>query len=229
MSRPEDRRVHGESMCTLADECGLRHNRARSGCLRRSPASIAALEEVALAKHMALRTIRALLTMLLLAGCTTMVADPAETAKWQILANQATAHFRVAPVSVQPVAGHNSAYLCREGQIRLAIRAGYVRFRLAHELGHHVLHHCGTSYAQELDANVVAIQVLQLWGLSETDAVRETVVFLLEVKKFQGNVQQPGHNVCGEAAALLRRYPSVPDPRMRGDRTCAEEFGGAKS
>ena len=178
---------------------------------------------------MALRTIRALPAMLLLAGCSTMVADPAETAKWQLLANQATAHFRVAPVSVQPVAGHNSAYLCREGQIRLAVRAGYVRFRLAHELGHHVLHHCGTSYAQELDANVIAIQVLQLWGLSETDAVRETVVFLLEAKKFQGNAQRPGHNVCGEAAALLRRYPSVPDPRMRGDRTCAEEFGGVKS
>ena len=213
----------------LADECWLRHNRARSGCLRRSPASIAALEEVVLAKHMALKTIRALPMVLLLAGCTTMVADPAETAKWQLLANQATAHFRVAPVSVQPVTGHNSAYLCREGQIRLAVKAGYVRFRLAHELGHHVLHHCGTSYAQELDANVVAIQVLQLWGLSEVDAVRGTVVFLLEVKKFQGNVQRPGHNVCGEAAALLRRYPSVPDPRMRGDRTCAEEFGGVKS
>ena len=64
---------------------------------------------------------------------------------------------------------------------------------------------------------------------SEADAVRETVVFLLEVKRFQGNAQRPGHNVCGEAAALLRRYPSVPDPRMPGDRTCAEEFGGVKS
>jgi hypothetical protein len=176
-----------------------------------------------------LKTIRALPAVLLLAACSTMVADPAETAKWQLLANQATAHFRVAAVSVQPVAGHNSAYLCREAQIRLAVKAGYVRFRLAHELGHHVLHHCGTSYAQELDANVVAIQVLKLWGLSEADAVRETVAFLLEVKKFQGNAQRPGHNVCGEAAALLRRYPSVPDPRMRGDRTCAEELGGVKS
>jgi len=48
------------------------------------------------------RTILALLAMLLLAGCSTIVADPAETAKWQLLANQATAHFRVAPVSVQP-------------------------------------------------------------------------------------------------------------------------------
>src|SRR5437667_8938268 len=141
MSRPEDRRVHGETTCTPADECGLRHNRARSGCLRRSPASIAALEEVVLAKHMALRTIRALLAVLLLAGCTTMVADPAETAKWQLLANQATAHFRVAAVSVQPVAGHNSAYLCHEGQIRLAVKAGYVRFRLAHELVHHLVPH----------------------------------------------------------------------------------------
>jgi len=177
----------------------------------------------------ALKTILALPAVLLLVGCSAMVADPTEMAKWQLLANQATAHFRVAPVAVQPVAGHDSAYLCREAQIRLAVRAGYVRFRLAHELGHHMLNHCGTSYAQELAANAVAIQVLQLWGLSEADAVRETVVFLLEVKKFQGNAQRPGHNVCGEAAALLRRYPSVPDPRMRGDRTCAEEFGGVKS
>lgn len=175
------------------------------------------------------RTIRALPALLLFVGCSTIAADQTETAKWQVLANQATAHFRVAQVSVQPVAGHNSTYICREGQIRLAVRAGYVRFRLAHELGHHILSHCGTSYAQELAANAVAIQVLQVWGLSEVDAVRETVVFLLEVKKFQGNVQRPGHNVCGEAAALLRRYPSVPDPRMPGDRTCAEEFGGVKS
>src|ERR1700730_6372482 len=149
----------------------------------------------------ALKTILALPAVLLLVGCSAMVADPTETAKRQILANQATAHFRVAPVAVQPVAGHDSAYLCREAQIRLAVRAGYVRFRLAHELGHHMLNHCGTSYAQELAANAVAIQVLQLWGLSEADAVRETVVFLLEVKKFQGNAQRPGHNVCGEAAA----------------------------
>src|SRR2546427_2022652 len=118
MSRPEDRRVHGESTCTLADECWLRHNRARSGCLRRSPASIAALEEVALAKHMALKTIRALPAVLLLAGCGTIVADPAETAKWQLLANQAPAHFWGAPVSGPPVAGDNSAYLRPEGQVR---------------------------------------------------------------------------------------------------------------
>ena len=176
-----------------------------------------------------LRAIRALPAVLLLASCSTIAADQTETAKWQVLANQATTHFRAAPVSVQPVAGHNSTYICREGQIRLAIGAGYVRFRLAHELGHHILNHCGTSYAQELAANATAIQILQVWGLSEADAVRETVVFLLEVKKFQGNAQRPGHNVCGEAAALLRRYPSVPDPRMPGDRTCAEEFKGVKS
>jgi len=158
-----------------------------------------------------------------------MTADQTEIARWQALANQATAHFRVAPVLVEPVAGHNSAYICREGQISLAIKAGYVRFRLAHELGHHILNHCGTSYAQELAANAVAIQVLQVWGLSEADAVRETVIFLFAVKKFQGNAQRPGHDVCGEAAALLRRYPAVPDPRMPGDRTCAEELGGVKS
>jgi hypothetical protein len=169
------------------------------------------------------------LTCLVLAGCASMSAYQAAADKWQALADQATAQLKIPPVTVVRVDGSASTYYCREQRITLGITpTGNLRWVLAHELGHHLLAHCGQSQQHEREANAVAVRVLQIWGMTEEQAVTETVRHLVKLKKSRGNTQLAGHNYCAEAVDVLSRYPAVSDPRSAGDTTCAEEFAAVK-
>ncbi len=87
-----------------------------------------------------------------------MTAGRAAKDRWQALADQATKQLRVAPVTVVLVDGSAAEYVCREQRIKLAT-LGNTRWALAHELGHHILAHCGQSEQQEREANAIAVQV----------------------------------------------------------------------
>ena len=78
--------------------------------------------------------------------------------RWQALADQATKQLRVAPVTVVLVDGSAAEYVCLEQRIKLATQ-GNTRWALGHELGHHILAHCGQSQQQEREANAIAVQV----------------------------------------------------------------------
>src|SRR5439155_2049065 len=87
-----------------------------------------------------------------------MTARRAAKDRWQALADQATKQLRVAPVTVVLVDGSAAEYVCLEQQIKLATQ-GNTRWALGHELGHHILAHCGQSQQQEREANAIAVQV----------------------------------------------------------------------
>jgi hypothetical protein len=167
------------------------------------------------------------LTCLILTGCASVRTQQAGEDKWQAMADQATKQLHVAPVSVVLVDGSTAEYVCGEQRIKLPTQ-GNVRWALAHEVGHHVLAHCGQSQQQEREANAMAVRVLQVWGMTEEQAVIETVRHLVRLKKGRGYTQLWGHNFCAEAVDVLRRYPAVSDPRTAGDTTCAEEFAAVK-
>jgi hypothetical protein len=171
-----------------------------------------------------MKTILALPAVLLLAGCATI--GNSQDDEWQRLADRATAHFHATPVTVVPLTSRSgSTYVCRELRINLAI-GSETRMILAHELGHHLLSHCGASQAHEREANAKAIQVLLVWGSSEVEAVRDFAERLLRVKRRIGNNERPGHNICGEVLDLIHRYPAVADPIPAGNTTCAVELAG---
>jgi hypothetical protein len=93
-----------------------------------------------------------------------------------------------------------------------------------------VLHHCDpqpwdVTLAQEKAANRFAVETLQLWGATEEESVRDTVVQLLLSKRLRPRPQR-GHDYCAEALDVLRRYPQVADPRPASDSTCAAELAG---
>src|SRR5437867_12148064 len=93
----------------------------------------------------------------------------------------------VGPVYVEQDASfYGGRYYCREQRIELTTR-GNVRWTLAHELGHHVRRDCAESMANEVEANALAVRVLQVWGVSEADATRETPGQLLALSKSSRN------------------------------------------
>ena len=73
-------------------------------------------------------------------------------------------------------------------------------------------------------ANRWAVKVLQVWGDTESQAIRATVLHLVYLKRLRGDHQFAGHNYCAEAVDILRLYPSYPDPRNAGETTCAAEL-----
>jgi hypothetical protein len=74
---------------------------------------------------------------------------------------------------------------------------------------------CRETLASEMLANRWAVQVLQVWGDSERQAVQATVLHLLALQRLRGDQQAVGHSYCAEAADLPRHYPYQPDPRPR--------------
>lgn len=163
-------------------------------------------------------TVWALLA-LLLTGCATFEAERRATAEWQALADQVTQAQHVGHVYVHLQAGAFARYECGPRMIVLG-NVGNIRWVLAHELGHHVRGHCSATLANEMEANRLAVTHLQIWGVSERDAVLLTVGHLLYLKRLRGDNQVHGHNFCAEAADLLAHYPAYPDPRAPGDTTC---------
>jgi hypothetical protein len=165
----------------------------------------------------------AVLALLVFTGCATIAAHRAEEAKWQALADQITDHYHAPRVPVTVTAGFFGTYHCDTGGMDLGVD-GNGRFLLAHELGHHVNHQCGISFAYELSANRFAVEAFQVWGMAEADAVRSVVRQLVYTAKVRGSNQRPPHDACAEAADVLRAYPASPDPRDPGDTTCQNEI-----
>ena len=110
-----------------------------------------------------------------------------------------------------------STYYCREMASSWAPSGRTCAWFLAHELRHHVLRHCGGSFANEVEANALAVQILQVWGVSEADATRETARQLLPLTKSSRNTLLGGHDLGAELRDLLSRYPTAVDPRRPGE------------
>jgi hypothetical protein len=157
----------------------------------------------------------------LLNGCASVQANPAETAKWQALTDRATAAFRIAPVSVQLVAGERGRYHCGSRQLDLGTDQPErgMRFLAAHELGHAVAEKCGDVLAQEIDADIIAVRVFEIWGMMPYQAAKEVATYLWSAAKDGRMRGMPGYNACAEMVAVLRAYPAVSDPT---DGTCAD-------
>ena len=62
------------------------------------------------------------------------------------------------------------------------------------QLGHHILWHCSDDLPQEIQANAVAVRILQLWGMTEEAAYRMTANHLLGLQNFRKNNPRPGHD-----------------------------------
>lgn len=171
--------------------------------------------------NMMIRLLVAAFAVWCLSGCTTVRAYQAETAKWQALADQATAALHAGPVTVVPVvAGVGARYYCDQHTIELGTEQSDAATQrlLAHELGHHVLGHCGEAFQQELEANAVSVSVLQAWGRTESQAAREVARRLWGIARSHTDDGLRGHDACAELADLLRRYPAV---TPNTDGTCA--------
>jgi hypothetical protein len=160
---------------------------------------------------------------LVLTGCASLRTS--EQARWQALADQATAHLDVPPTRVTLVSGSLGQYNCETRALTLGAD-GNTRWLLAHELGHHLSRSCGGTLDSEMTANAWAVRVLQTWGDTEAVAVRTTVLHLVYLKRLRGDRQALGHDYCAEAVDVLRRYPERGDPRNPGDDTCSAELAG---
>jgi hypothetical protein len=81
---------------------------------------------------------------------------------------------------------------------------------MAHEIGHYVKRHCGGDPAlqDEIEANAMAIKVLQVWGESEQEAVRHVE------NQLRGLIRRgtltPGHDYAAELTANPTTLPPVP-------------------
>ncbi len=146
---------------------------------------------------------------MLATGCTTMATYQAEQAKWQALADQATAHFGAGTVTVlvSQKAGYGGEYQRFTRTITLVpYPEARMRLTLAHELGHHILNHADMRLDQEKAANLFAIRVLvEAWGMDEEAAMRAMGNKLLG--SAQGAFLVPGHDYCAEFADLRAHYP----------------------
>jgi len=132
----------------------------------------------------------------------------------QALANQATKAMGVGPVYIDVRPGRRGGmYACREMRIEMTTE-GDVRWLLAHELSHHIMRHCGNSYANELEANAMAVRVFEVWGLTPEQAQRRVV---LAVYALRYRPVLTVHDFCAELRDLMARYPNVPDPRKAGE------------
>jgi hypothetical protein len=152
---------------------------------------------------------------LILVGCVGVGGSGgAPDSQWQTLANQATKAMGAGPVLIDERPGTSSTYRCREMRIELGAKRSDVRLSLAHELAHHVLRHCGESAAQEMEANALAVKVLEVWGESPNNAAR---LMVLKVYRARNASLVSVHDACAELRDLLSRYPTAPDPRKAGE------------
>ena len=161
-------------------------------------------------------------------GCATIAAHRAEQAKWQGLADQATAALGTASVYVVPVSGIRGRYHCASRRLELGTdqQERSARWLLAHELGHHLDGRCGDVLAQEIAANVAAVRVMQTWGMTEYQAAKQVAAYLWASAKDGRMRGMPGHDAYAELVAVLRAYPAVTNPT---DGTCAAELAAAKT
>jgi hypothetical protein len=160
----------------------------------------------------------------LVAGCASMAAYQAEQAKWQGLADQATAALGASQVTVVLKGNTRTGQyirLSRSVELGTASDEAGKTWLLAHELGHHVRGHINTYLEQEMEANAVAVQILQVSGRSEEDAVRLVGNRLLSIRTSGSTLTGKGHDWCAEFASLRSHYPQYPprDP-AKVNTTC---------
>jgi hypothetical protein len=149
------------------------------------------------------RTLLFIAIAALLSGCAGLVWF--ET--WQQEADRATAALGANPVKVVLQSGTKGYAHCH-GPIDLGTDGHDTEWLLAHEMGHYLKRHCGDdpSLHDEMEANAMAIKVLQVWGESEQEAVRHTenqLRFLI----MRGTSPGPGHDYAAELAAIQQLYP----------------------
>jgi len=145
-----------------------------------------------------------------LAGCAMIRAQQAEQARWQAMADTAVRYFQAASVYVTPISGICGRYFCTARTIELGTIQpdGDVRWLLAHEIAHHLNGDCTEGIpADEIRADLTAIKVLQVWGLTESQAANEVAAMLRRTAKNGTMTGLRGHDACAELAAVLRAYP----------------------
>lgn len=169
---------------------------------------------VAWGEWFALLLVASLLALVLFGGC----AHAGEPVNWQTLANQATTTLKVGPVLVdERDRGTNGLYFCREMRIQLRTnrRMLDVRRTLAHEIGHHVRRHCGEGLASEMEANAVAVEVLEAWGATHAQATYAVAQMIYAGRSIAWNGV---HGGCAELHDFLQRFPDTQDPRAPGQQ-----------
>ena len=161
---------------------------------------------------------------LLHSGCATMAAYQAEQAKWQALADQATTALGAGPVTVVLKGNTRTGQyirLSRTVELGTASDEAGKTWLLAHELGHHIRGHVNTYLEQEMEANAVAVQILQVWGRSEEEAVRLVGNRLLGIRTSGSTLTGKGHDWCAEFADLRTHYPQyAPRDPAKVNATC---------
>ncbi len=161
---------------------------------------------------------------LALTGCATMRAYQVEQAKWQGLADQATTTLGAGPVTVLLKGNTTTGQyfrLSRTVELGTASSEAGKTWLLAHELGHHVRGHVNAYLEQEMEANAVAVRILQVWGRSEEDAVRLVGNRLLSVQTSGSTLTGKGHDWCAEFADLRSHYPQyAPRDSAKVNATC---------
>ena len=143
-------------------------------------------------------------------GCATIQAAQEQTRFYQGLSDQATARFHAGSVTVlvRQVAGYGGQYWRQERTIWLVPNDEQsMKLVLAHELGHHILGHTNQYLEQEQEANAKAIEILQVWGMTEEQAFRGWANRLLSAQQRAGLNPVKGHAYCAEFASLRARYP----------------------
>lgn len=90
---------------------------------------------------------------------------------------------------------------------------------LAHEISHHILGHVNAALKEEMEANAMAVRVLQIWGRSEAEAVRLVESRLLLIRRTGSTLTGQRHDWCAEYHDIVRRYPDYTQPE--GAAVCA--------
>lgn len=131
---------------------------------------------------------------------------------YQEMANEAVRALNGSRVWVTTTPDTIGDYYCERRLISLGTK-GNVKWLLAHEIGHHLLGHCGEHFQAEVEANAMAIRVLQVWGMTEEAAYRMTANHLLGLQNFRKNNPRPGHDYCGELQVLMTQFAGQYPPR----------------
>jgi hypothetical protein len=166
-------------------------------------------------------------------GCVSLTPRQKDTlTEVQQFADATAAAYGLMRISVTVQRGTNLGIggMYRQGNFYLnegSLSSGHLTAMVAHELAHYVLGHepiSGVSMAEvlkaaeprELDANAKAVEILvRAKGMSQPQAVRTMVVFLLTAQNAQnrGQPNAPGHRPPAEEIAdLLTRYPEAVAP-----------------
>jgi hypothetical protein len=180
------------------------------------------------------------LLALLLAGCALMSPPLTPLQQQQfaqaegLVTRAATAYGRPRPAVVVRYLPHAGVGQYLNKTIYLAppaLASPYLDVLVAHEFGHYVLGHDGSTTSpslaveQELAANAEAVRVLlRANGLTEDEAATRVHAMLMRNREFYARANLPawalaslrGHSAeCREANDLARRFPAVPLPGCR--------------